>query len=134
MCTYKLTRASVSQCGVAGDRTDSSALTRLRLTHTEPALTLSACESRLTGTLVVIGQLDAVKTVGSTAGVRETLIDVSLTSFPCESRGTIAAVSTHSVHTGAIVQALRGSTAQPQRWGTVIHIDLTENTLKKREL
>lgn len=88
------------------------------------------CEAWLADTLVVIGQLDAVKTVGGTAGVRETLIYVSLTSFSCESRGTIAAISTHSVHTGAIVQAFRRSTAQPQGWSTVIFIDLTENTFK----
>lgn len=115
MYTYKLTRAGVSQCRPAEYRTDSSALTRLRLTHTEPALTPPASEARHADTLVVIGQLDAVKTVGWAAGVRETLIYVSLTSLSCESRGTIAAVSTHSVHTGAIVQALRRSTAQPQR-------------------
>lgn len=91
------------------------------------------CEARVADTQVVIGQLDAVKTVGGTAGVRETLIYVSLTSFPGESRRTIAAVSTHSVHTGAIVQALRWGTAHPHRWSTVIFIDLTENTfLKKR--
>ena len=88
------------------------------------------CEARLADTLVVIGQLDAVQTVGGIAGVRETLIYVSLTSFSCESRGAIAAISTHSVHTGAIVQALRRSTAQPQGWSTVIFIDLTENTFK----
>lgn len=88
------------------------------------------CEARLADALVVVGQLDAVKTVGGTAGVRETLIYVSLTSFSCESRGTVAAVSTHSVHTGAIVKALRRSAAQPQGWSTIIFIDLTENTFK----
>lgn len=91
------------------------------------------CEARLADTLVVIGQLDAIKTVGGTAGVRETLIYVSLTSFPCESRGTIAAVSTHSIDTGAIVQALRRSTAQPHGWSTIIVIDLTENTFKRED-
>ena len=88
------------------------------------------CEARLADTLVVIGQLDAVKTVGGSAGVRETLVYVSLTSFSGESRRTIAAVSAHPIHTGAIVQALRRSTAQPQRWSTVIFIDLTENPFK----
>lgn len=78
--------------------------------------------------MVVIGQLDAVKTVGETAGVRETLIYVSLTSFSCETRGAIAAITTHSVHTGAIVKALRRRAAQPQGGSTVIFIDLTENT------
>lgn len=91
------------------------------------------CEARLADTLVVIGQLDAVKAVGGAAGARETLVYVSLASLSCESRGTIASVSTHSVHTGAIVEALRRSTAQPQRWSTVIFIDLTENTFKKEE-
>ena len=71
------------------------------------------CETRLADTLVVIGQLDAIKTVGGTTGVRETLIYVTLTPFSCEPRGTIAPVSTHSIHTGAIVQALRRSSAQP---------------------
>lgn len=91
------------------------------------------CEAGLADTLVVIGQLDAVKTVGETAGVRETLIYVSLTSFSCETRGAIAAITTHSVHTGAIVKALRRSAAQPQGWSTVIFIDLTENTFKGEE-
>ncbi len=100
----------------------------------KPGGTLSSltCEAWLADTLVVIGQLDAVQTVGGTAGARETLIYVSLTSFSCESRGTIAAISTHSVHTGAIVQALRRSTAQPQRWSTVVFINLTENTFRRR--
>lgn len=109
----KLTRAAVSQRRAAGDRTDSSALTRLGLAHTEPALTPPAGEARLADTLVVIGQLDTVKAVGGTAGVRETLVYVSLASFPCESGGTIAAVSTNSVDTGAIVKALGRSTARP---------------------
>lgn len=69
------------------------------------------CEASLADALVVIRQLDAVKTVGGTAGIRETLVYVSLTSFSCEPRGTIAAVSTHSVHTSAIVQAFWRSTA-----------------------
>lgn len=99
-----------------------------------PVFSRLTCEARLADTLVVIGQLDAVKTVGGIAGVRETLIYVSLTSFSCESRGAIAAVSTHSVHTGAIIQALRRSTAQPQGWSTVIFIDLTENTCKRSRL
>ena len=88
------------------------------------------CEAWLADTLVVIGQLDAVETVGGIAGVRETFVYVSLTSLSCESRGTIAAVSTHSVHTGTIVEALGRRTAQPQRLSTVIFIDLTENTFK----
>lgn len=116
MYTYKLTCAGVSHCRAAGYRTHSSTLTRLRLTHTETVLTLSASEARFADTLVVIWQLYAVKTVGGTAGVGETLVYVSLTSFSFKSRGTVAAVSTHSVHTGAIVKALRRrSTAQPQR-------------------
>lgn len=90
------------------------------------------CEARLAETLVVIGQLNAVKTVRRIAGVRETFIYVSLTSFSYETRGTIAAVSTHSVHTGAIIQTLRRSIAHPQGWCTVIFIDLTENTFKRR--
>lgn len=89
------------------------------------------CEAWLADTLVVIGQLDAVETVGGIAGVRETFIYVSLTSLSCESRGAIAAVSTHSVHTGTIIQALKRSTAHPQGWSTVIFIDLTENTFKR---
>lgn len=89
------------------------------------------CEARLADTLVVIGQLYAVKTVSGTAGVRETLIYVSLTSFSYETRGTIAAVSTHSVHTSAIIQTLRRSTAHSRGWCTVIFIDLTENTFQK---
>lgn len=92
------------------------------------------CEARLADTLVIIGQLDAVKTVGGIAGVRETLVNVSLTSLSCESRGTIAAISTHSVHTGAIIQALRRSIAHPQGRSTVIFINLTENTCKGRSL
>lgn len=130
MYTYKLTRAGVSQSRAAGHRAHTSALTGLRLTHTEPALTPPAGEAGLADTQVVIGQLDAVQTVGGTAGVRETLIYVSLASFSCESRGAVAAVSAHSVHTGAVVQALGRSTAQPQRWSAVIFVDLTENTFK----
>lgn len=61
------------------------------------------CEARLADALVVIGQLDAVETVCRIAGIRETLIYVSLASLSCESRGTVAAVSTHSVHTGSII-------------------------------
>lgn len=60
-------------------------------------------EAGLADTLVVIGQLYAIKTVGRNAGLRETLIYVSFTSFSCETRGTVAAISTYSVHTGAIV-------------------------------
>lgn len=78
-------------------------MTRLRFTHTESALTPSTCEARLADTLVVIGHLDAVKTVGGIAGVGETLVDVSLTSFSSETRGTVAAISTHSVNTGTVV-------------------------------
>lgn len=89
------------------------------------------CEARLADTLVVIRQLDAVKAVSGTAGVRETLIDVSLASFPCESWGAIAAISAHSVHTGTIIQALRGSIAQPQWWNAVIFVDLTEHTFEE---
>lgn len=89
------------------------------------------CEAGLADTLVVIGQLDAVKTVGGIAGIGEALIYVSLTSFTCKSRGTIAAISTHSVHTGAIIQTLRRSSAQPQGWSTIIFIDLTENTFER---
>lgn len=76
-----------------------------------PVCSCLTCKARLADTQVVIGQLDAVKTVGGVAGVREALIYVSLTSLSCESRGTVAAVSTHSVHTGAIIQALGRKTA-----------------------
>lgn len=89
------------------------------------------CEAWLADTLVVIGQLDAIKTVAMAAGVRETFINVSLTPFPCESRGTIAAVASNSVHTSAIVQAFWRSTAQSHGRSTVIFIDLTQNTFKQ---
>lgn len=104
----------------------------MRSQREAPVFSRPTCEARLADTSVVIGQLDAVKTVGWIAGVRETLIYVSFTSFSCESRRTIAAISTHSVHTGAIIQALRRSIAQPQGWSAVIFIDLTENTFKMK--
>lgn len=104
---------------------------RIHIERTGWSSSCLTCEARLADTLVVIGQLDAIKTVCGITGVRETLIYVSLTSFSCESRGTIAAVSTHSIHTSAIIQALRRSIAQSQGWSTVIFIDLTENTFKR---
>ena len=134
MYTYKLTRAGVSQSGAAGHRAHTSALTGLRLTHAEPALTPPAGEAGLADTQVVVGQLDAVQAVGGAAGVGETLVYVSLASFSGESRGTVAAVSAHSVHTGAVVQALGRSTTQPQGWSAVVFVDLTENTFKRRRL
>lgn len=97
------------------------------LARTEPALTPATCEAGLADTLVVVGHLDAVETVGGGAGVRETLVNVSLASFSGESWRTIAAVSPHSIHTGAIVLALGRSTAQPQRWSAVVFIDLAED-------
>lgn len=85
-------------------------------------------EAGLADTLVVIGQLDAVKTAGGTAGVRETLVYVPLTPFSCESWGTIAAVSTNSVHAGAIIQTFRRTATGPGGRRTIILVDLTENT------
>lgn len=73
-------------------------------------------------------QLDAVKTVRGTAGIRQTLIYVPLTSLSCESRRTVATIAAYSVHTGAIVQTLWWGIVQPQRGTTIIFIDLTENT------
>lgn len=97
-----------------------------------PVFNPLTCEARLADTSVVIGQLDAVKTVGWIAGIRETFIYVSFTSLSCESWRTIAAISSHSVHTGAVIQALRRGIAQPQGWSAVIFIDLTENTFKMK--
>lgn len=123
----ELTCAGVSQGRAAGYRTGSSILTRLRLTHTEPVLTPPACETRFADTQVIIRQLDAIKAVGQTARVGETLIYVSLTSFSCKTRGAVAAISTHSIHTGAIVQTLWRRTAHPQGWSTIVLIDFTQN-------
>lgn len=124
----KLTCARVAHAGAAGQGTSASILAWLRLTNTESALTSPTCEAWLADTLVVIGQLDAVETVGGTAGVGEALIYVTLTSFSCETRGAIAAVAAHSVHTSAIIQALRSSTAQPHGWSAVIFVNFTENS------
>lgn len=85
-------------------------------------------EAGLADTLVVIRQLDAVETAGGIAGVRETLVYVPLTPLSCESRGTIAAVSTHSVHAGTIIQTFRRSPTDPEGRGTIVFINFTENT------
>lgn len=103
-------------------------MTWMRFTHTEPVLTSPTCEPGLADTEVVIRQLDAVKTVRGTAGIRQTLIYVPLTSLSCESRRTVATIAAYSVHTGAIVQTLWWGIVQPQRGTTIIFIDLTENT------
>lgn len=97
-------------------------------THTRTLLT---CEAGLADTLVVVGELDAVQTVGGAAGVGVTLVDVPLTPLSSEARGTVAAVAPHPVHTGTIVQTLRRSPAQPQRKSTVILVDLTQNTCRR---
>lgn len=124
----KLTCAGVSQGRAASYRTGSSILTRLRLTLAEPVLAPPTCEARLADTQVIVRQLDAVKAVGETARVRKTLVYVTLTSFSCETRGAVAAITTNSIHTGSIVKALWRSTAQPHRWSAIILIDFTQNT------
>lgn len=96
--------------------------------HAEPALTSSTCESWFADTEVVIGQLDAVQTICGAAGIGEALVYVALTPLSGESRRAVAAIASHSIHTGAIVQTLWRGISQPQRWGAVILIDLTENT------
>lgn len=100
----------------------------------KPSVLSPTCEPGLANTEVVIGQLDAVKTVRGTAGIRQTLIYVPLTSLSCESRRTVATIAAYSVHTGAIVQTLWWGIVQPQRGTTIIFIDLTENTFQEKLL
>lgn len=88
------------------------------------------CEARLADTLVVIRQLDAIETAGGIARIWETFVYIPLTPFSCESRGTIAAVSTHSVHAGAIIQTFKKSSRDPRGRSTIIFINFTKNTWK----
>lgn len=103
-------------------------MTRMGLAHAEPVLTSSTCESWFADTEVVVGQLDAVQTVCRTTGIGEALVNVTLTPLSGESRRAVAAIASHSINTGAIVQTLWRGISQPQWWGTVILIDLTKNT------
>lgn len=103
-------------------------MTGMGLTNAEPILTSPTCESRLADTEVVVGQLDAVEAVAGVAGIGEAFVDVALAAFSGEPRGAVAAIATHSVHTGAVVQTLGRGVSQPQGWSAVVFIDLTEDT------
>lgn len=98
------------------------------LTNAESVLTSSTCEAWFADAEVVIGQLDAVQAVAGAAGTGQTLVDVALAPFARESRRTVAAVATHSVHASAIVQTLGRGISQAQGGSTVVFIDLTQNT------
>lgn len=98
------------------------------LANAESVLTSPTCESWLADTEVVVGQLDTVQAVAGVTGTRETLVDVALAPFSCESRRAVTAIAAHSVHAGAVVQTLGRGVSQPHGWSTVIFIDLTEDT------
>lgn len=73
----------------------------------------------------VINTLHAVLGTSWVTGVGETLIDVALAPFPDEAWWAGAAIATHLVHTGAIVEAL-GASRGRVKWGmAVINIDFT---------
>lgn len=77
----------------------------------------------------VINTLHAVLGATWVTGVGETLIDIALTPLPDEAWWAGAAIATHLVHTGAIVEAF-GASGGRVKWGVaVINIDLTMHTL-----
>lgn len=78
----------------------------------------------------IINTLHAVLGATWVTGVGETLIDITLTPLPDEAWRAGAAVATHLVHTGAIVEALGASGGRVKVGMAVINVDLTVYTCK----
>lgn len=77
----------------------------------------------------VIDALHAVLGSSGIAGIRQALVDVTLAALTHEARWAGAAVATHLIHTGAVVEALGAPRDGVDRGVTVIHVDLTVHTL-----
>lgn len=73
----------------------------------------------------VVNPLHAVLGATRVTGVGEALIDIALTPLPDEAWWAGAAIATHLVHTGAIVEALGASSGRVKVGMAVINIDLT---------
>lgn len=78
----------------------------------------------------VVNPLHAVLGAMRVTGVGEALIDIALTSLPDEAWWAGAAIATHLVHTGAIVEALGASSGRVKVGMAVINIDLTVYTCR----
>ena len=77
-----------------------------------------------------VNPLHAVLGAMRVTRVGEALIDIALTPLPDEAWWAGAAIATHLVHTGAIVEALGASSGRVKVGMAVINIDLTVYTCR----
>lgn len=81
------------------------------------------CVSAATAALVVVGELDAVKTPGGVARAGQALVDVALTVLAREARRARAGVAADAVHTLPTVLAARALVGR-----TLVQVFLTLGT------
>lgn len=92
---------------------------------------IPTCVTSAAFTSVAVGQLNAVVGPSGITGVRQTLIDISLTTFTNVARQAHTLVTSDAVHTFAIVEALGLFCQWVSEGGAIIQINLTVDTFKK---
>lgn len=83
------------------------------------------CVSGATLAAVVVGELNAALRAPRVTGVGQTLVDIPLASLPHITSRADAGVASHSIHTPAVVEALRLFGDGVSGRVTVIDVDLT---------
>lgn len=93
--------------------------------HDQVTLQFYTCISSATFATVAVGELHAVVGSSGVAGVRQTLVDIPLTSLAYVAWRTQALVATDAVHALAIVEALGFVGQWVGGGGAVVQVDFT---------
>lgn len=92
---------------------------------------IPTCVTSAAFTSVAVGELNAVVGPSGVTGVRQTLVDISLTTFTYVAGQAHTLVTSDAVHTFAIVEALGLICQWVSEGGAIIQINLTVDTFKR---
>lgn len=92
---------------------------------------IPTCVTRAAFTSVAVGELNAVVGPSGVTGVRQTFVDISLTTFAYVAGQAHALVTSDAVHALAIVETLGLVCHWVSEGGAIVQINLTVDALER---